>query len=107
MELQDSIPWRDGTQTRRHGSDNATSYSVKVEPGGGTTYKASWCYSENVTSPNWCAEMTLRHESLESLLDADATDPWDYFTPQTCLMYSIPLSPDPFPRTLIFNIGLK
>ena len=29
----------------------------------------------------------VRHESLKSLLAADNTDPLDYITPETCVMY--------------------
>lgn len=94
LEMWDSIPWRDETRARRLWSDRRTEYIV-YDGGGRNSYWARWLYCENAESPNWCAEIMVRHESLKSLLAADDTDPLGYITPETCAKYVKP-PPSPY-----------
>lgn len=101
FHMQLSIPWRDGEKTRRLRSWKSPVFTVSEESGaGGSKYKASWCYLDNSDHPTWCAEVTLCHESFESLLAADDTDSWAYFAPHTCLMYGVIT----FPKCLTLNL---
>ena len=87
--LQYSVPWQDKSWTLRHKSDKDTVYHLVQNDLGGAKYQVSSCYSGYMTDPYWCAAKILRHESMESLLAADDTDTWDYFTPQTCSRYGL------------------
>lgn len=105
--MQRGIPWRDENKTMRHARGQAPTFYNGAAPGGESKYCIPWYYSQNVESPEWCAEVTLYHERLEPLFAAHRSDAWDYFSPDMprVTLYSLPGSAPsvPVPAKLTFT----